>query len=169
MARESNLKEFQEVLARRLREAALEQSDSRLAFESGARRYLVKLDDSGEVLPLPEITRVPLTRPWFLGIASVRGNLVSVVDWAAFGGQPPSSRTAESRLVLLAERFGARCGLVVAKMLGLKSVQGMQRIEASGEEQPWITACHRDGDGGEWWELDLAALCAAPAFLAAAL
>ena len=171
MARQSSLKDFQETLARRLREATLAQPDSRLAFEVGSKRYVVKLDHSGEVLPLPPVTRVPLTRAWFLGLANVRGNLVSVVDWSAFGGQAPVNRSADCRLVLLSERLGVRCGLVVAKMLGLKSLQGMERSDANrtDAEQPWITGCHRDSEGSEWWELDLAALAAAPAFLAAAL
>ena len=38
------------------------------------------------MIPVPPITPVPLTRPWFRGVANVRGNLYSVVDFAAFVG-----------------------------------------------------------------------------------
>jgi twitching motility protein PilI len=169
MARNGNLKDFQEALARRLREAAQSDSDSRLGIEAGSGRYLVKLDESGEVLPVPALSPVPLTRPWLLGLANVRGSLASVIDLAAFAGEPPAAHAPESRLVLLAERFGCHCGLVVARMLGLKDMRGLEPRAAGAPGAPWIGASYADADGAEWRELDLAALAAHEGFLQAAL
>ena len=59
-------------------------TQSLLAFESGGERWLVDLADAGEVLPVPPLSDVPLTQPWFLGIANIRGTLFSVTDLAAF-------------------------------------------------------------------------------------
>jgi twitching motility protein PilI len=169
MARQSSLKEFQEALALRLREAAQTESDSRLGLEAGTRRYLLRLEESGEVLPVPELTPVPLTRPWFQGLANVRGNLVSVIDLAAYAGDASAARSADSRLVLLAERFGAHCGLLVTRMLGLKSMQGFEPRPAGERQSSWLGAVFVDSDGAEWRELDLAALAADKEFLQAAL
>jgi twitching motility protein PilI len=179
MARQTSLKEFQEALAQRLREAARAEPDSRLGFESAAQRYLIKLDESGEVLPLPEVSAVPLTRPWFLGLANVRGKLVSVIDFAAFMGGPPTPRSSESRLVLFSERFDAHCGLLVARMLGLKNMRSLElrAAPAAGTHAaPWLGGVYTENDAGEgrqaaqdWRELDLGALAAHEEFLQAGL
>ena len=168
MARQTDLKAFQEALAEKLRAAALAESASRLGFESGGTRYLMRLEESGEVLPLPEITTVPLTRPWFMGLANVRGNLISVIDFAAFAGEPPLARSPDSRLVLLADKFGTHSGLVVARMLGLKPAKGFTPLPRAEGDAPWVTARCRDEEGVEWREIDLAVLAVAPAYLDAA-
>ena len=169
MARQGSLKEFQEALAQRLREAAQAEPSSRLGFEAGARRYLVRLEDAGEVLPVPEMTPVPLTKPWFLGLANVRGTLVCVVDFAAFCGDPPSVPGADARLVLLADRFGAQCALLVSRMLGLKSLRSLEPLDgASGK--PWLGACYIERgaeDRSEWREIELDALAQDEDFLQA--
>ena len=79
---------------------------------------------TGEVLPVPAITPVPLTKPWFLGIANVRGALHGVVDFAGFIGTGPASAHGsnaggQARLLLLGTRFSEiRAGLVVDRVLG---------------------------------------------------
>ena len=167
MARQGSLKEFQEALAQRLREAAQAEPSSRLGFEAGSGRYLLKLEDAGEVLPVPELTPVPLTRPWFLGVANVRGTLVCVVDFAAFIGEAPTVLGADARLILLAERFGAQAALVVSRMLGLKSLRSLEPAQAS-PGAPWLGAAfaERAGDAGAHWrEIELEALAGDEQFL----
>ena len=64
----------------------------RLAFKAGGMSWLVALPDAGEVLPVPTLTSVPLTRSWVRGMANVRGNLYTVTDLAAFAGASPASQ-----------------------------------------------------------------------------
>ncbi len=90
MAR-SSLREFQERLARRLAEAAGAERRGLLGFQCGGHNWLIELAEAGEILPPPPLSAVPLTRPWFRGLANVRGSLYGVVDFAAFNGQPPIS------------------------------------------------------------------------------
>ena len=159
MTKHGRLREFQESLAARLREAASEPaSGSRLGFHSGARNWLLKLEDAGEIVPLPEVTPVPLTRPWFLGLANVRGTLVSVVDLALFAGEAATQRTPESRLVLAPERFQVRAGLLVDRMLGLRAVQQMGSAGNDPTGVPWMGAAWRDENGQTWHELDMQGL-----------
>jgi twitching motility protein PilI len=172
MARENRLRDFQEALAHRLREAVHSEPASRLGMEAGAQRYLLRLDHAGEVLPVPEISTVPLTRGWFRGLANVRGNLVSVVDFAAFMGEAAPALTTESRLVLLADRFGAHCGLLVCRTLGLKNLRSFEPRELS-PAHPWIGAAYADrsdeAKGRIWLELEIGALAAHETFLQAGL
>src|SRR5437773_5240649 len=76
MAKQISLREFQQGLAQRLREAQTEaEPTSRLGVLAGSTNWLLKLDDAGEMLPLPEFSGVPLTKTWYLGLANIRGVL----------------------------------------------------------------------------------------------
>jgi len=165
VAKQISLREFQQGLARRLREAQAEaEPTSRLGVQAGSRNWLLKLDDAGEMLPLPEISGVPLTKPWYLGLTNIRGVLASVVDFAAFMDGEQTVRTPDCRLLLVAERFHSFSGLLISRMLGLKNVQIMQPAEKAAE-QSWIGDAYRDKDGRLWHELDMAALVAHDDFL----
>ena len=165
MAKQISLREFQQGLAQRLREAQAEaEPTSRLGVQAGNGSWLLRLDDAGEMLPLPEISTVPLTRPWYLGLANIRGVLASVVDFSAFAGGEVTARTPDCRLLLIAERFQSFSGLVISRMLGLKNVQSMQPVE-EGNTRPWIAAAYRDNEGRLWHELDIGALVAHEDFL----
>lgn len=165
MAKQISLREFQQSLAQRLREAQAEsEPTSRLGVQTGNRFWLLKLDDAGEMLPLPEISGVPLTKPWYLGMANIRGLLASAVDFAAFMGGEPTVRTPECRLLLIADRFQSFSGLVISRMHGLKNVQVMQVTEEPAD-RIWVGAAYRDSEGRLWRELDMAALVTHDDFL----
>ena len=165
MAKQISLREFQHGLAQRLREAQAEtEPTSRLGVQAGSRNWLLKLDDAGEMLPLPEISGVPLTKSWYMGLANIRGVLASVVDFAAFMGGESTVRTPDCRLVLVAERFNSFSGLVISRMLGLKNVQAMQPAEMVGERS-WVAATYRDDEGRQWHELNIGTLVSHDEFL----
>ncbi len=165
MAKQISLREFQQGLAQRLREAQAEaEPTSRLGVQAGSSNWLLKLDDAGEMLPLPEISSVPLTRPWYMGLANIRGVLSSVVDFSAFSGGEATVRTPDCRLLLIAERFQSFSGLVISRMLGLKNVQAMQPVEEPAD-RPWIAGAFRDEEGRLWHELNIGTLVAHEDFL----
>lgn len=168
MAKEISLRVFQQRLAERLRDAQAEAAPaSRLGVETAGGHWLLRLEDAGEVLPVPKLWSVPLTHPWFLGIANIRGNLASVVDYSAFMGGLPTPLTPDSRLILLADRFQASSALLVSRLLGLKYLQKMLPVAAAGD-RPWTGPAYRDPadeDAREWRELDITALTRQEAFL----
>jgi twitching motility protein PilI len=83
MSSRVGLREFQENLSRRLAGASAQDNlRSRLAFESGGRLWLLNLP-TREVMPVPWLCRVPLTRRWYCGLVNVRGGL-GMVDLADF-------------------------------------------------------------------------------------
>ena len=136
MATKISLRQFQQDLAQRLSSAKTAPvSAARLGVQCGASYWLIALDDAGEIVPVPELLPVPLTKPWYLGVANIRGGLFSVVDFAAFAGGEPAVRGADSRLVLAGPRFGINAALLVTRMLGLRNARDMQRAnEASAGE-----------------------------------
>ena len=166
MARRTSLREFQQGLVRRLAEAqaASDVPSSRLGVQVGTEHWLIKLDEAGEVIPLPKVAGVPRARSWYRGLANIRGNLYSVVDLAAFQGGELTPPSPDSRLLLVGERFGMNAALLVNRMLGLRNLQQFQASEKE-RRRAWESARYRDGDGREWRELSMAALVYHPEFL----
>ena len=167
MARDRNrLRDFQEGLAKRLRQAAeLPQRQSRLAVLVGDRGYLLNLDDVSEVSPVADIAPAPLTQPWFLGVTNVRGTLYSVSDFAQWLGLHVTSDLNAKRLILLGQRLSkVRAGLVVTRVVGLRLLDEMKAHDAL-LKRVWESASWLDRDGVSWIEVDLEKLAADAEFL----
>lgn len=148
-----SLRDFQQDLVERLKGAADQTtSGTRLGVQAGEMNFLLRLEEAGEVLPLPLVTSVPLTKPWFLGLANIRGNLHSVIDFALFMGGEPTPRTADARIMLVAERYKVNAALLINRITGLRNVQQLAQ-ETQAPSAPWITASYRDAEGYLWQEL----------------
>lgn len=165
-----DLRSFQDELANRFAaRTAAQVESSRLGIACGGLRWLVRLADAAEVIAVPPIAAVPLTKPWFLGLANVRGNLYTVVDFAGFIGREsvvPPGGAAQSRLILFGERGGdLRAGVVVAGVLGLRNLAELEPAPPEANAPDWYGQRWTDADGGAWQEIDLARLAAAPSFL----
>src|SRR5438067_11077590 len=164
-----SLRDYQLALSERLQSAGTgARLPSRLGVQVGGAGWFVGWQAAGEVLPGPPISLVPLARPWFKGVANVRGNLYSVTDFAALLGGESLRLTAEARLLLLNERFHSGAALLVARSLGLRAMEGLTPQPASGS-LPLERAQYSDGDGRPWKELDLAGLLLIVASLQASL
>jgi twitching motility protein PilI len=117
------------------------------------------------VVPLPSLTSVPLTKPWFAGIANIRGTLYSVVDFSAFRGHEPTRRNANARLLLVGARHGINSALLVDRTLGLRSIDDLELIAGEGEKSAWAGEVRQDARGRKWTLLKLRDLLADSAFL----
>ena len=165
-AKRVSLRDYQRELAERLREADSARSASKLGVQVGAESWLIDLVEAGEVIPVPPITAVPLTRAWFRGVANVRGNLYSVVDFAAFLGAGVVAAGEQTRLVLLSERFRSAAAVLVDRSLGLRNPAQLRAREAAAGHAAWLRAEYDDEAGGLWKELDVAELVRDAEFLA---
>lgn len=170
MARRISLREFQQDLVRRLNEAAASDAPlARLGVQIGGELWLVRLEEAGEVIPVPHIAPVPLTRPWFRGLANIRGNLFSVVDMAAFQGGEPTPQTPDARLLLVAERYNTGAALLVSRMLGLRNLQQQFQPRPAASDRAWESGRYVDRDGHLWRELGMNELVYHNDFLQAGL
>lgn len=167
MARKISLREFQESVVAKLQSLATSETSntSKLGVQVGADHWLVNLSDISEVLPMPESTEVPLTQPWFGGVANFRGNLYGIVDFSHFQGGAPTPRGMDTRLLLVHQKFLVNAGIVVSRMLGLRNPELMQRSEVDQTERPWVTAEYQDENGQRWQELNMQVLAEHPQFL----
>jgi len=117
MARTLDLRKYQEDILVRIKDqtrAADANTRNRLGVRAGDRRLLVRLDDISEVLPVPEVHPVPLSRSWFLGMANVRGNLYGVSDLSQFAGGSATTIGVASRILLIHQKYKAHAGCWLA-------------------------------------------------------
>lgn len=165
-----DLRAFQQELATRLAaKTSAQVEQSRLGLACAGAQWLIRLADAGEVIAIPSVASVPMTRPWYLGIANIRGNLYGCIDFAGFLGheaEPAVSGASASRLVLFGPRVGElRAGLVVHRVLGLRNLADLRQADAPAGAPAWYGSCWTDAEGGIWQEIDLALLAQDPAFL----
>lgn len=165
MAARLSLRDYQLEFSARLQRAGTDGlAASRLGVEAGGGAWLVDLTEAGEMIRVPPVSAVPLARPWFRGVANIRGNLCGVVDFAAFLGGETTAVTGESRLLLVGDRFRAGCALLVDRSLGLRKAAEFERAPG-GTASKWARAEYRDAQGRVWRELDVPALVRDPEFL----
>ncbi|MEW5839056.1 MAG: chemotaxis protein CheW [Pseudomonadota bacterium] len=94
-----------------------------LAYRLGDETFVSPLEQVTEVLPVPEITRLPLAQPWVLGVVSRRGELTPVFDFMGLVGRGVVSVT-DSRARLVVVRLGSwSLALLVSESLGLRHFQ----------------------------------------------
>ena len=165
-----DLRAFQQELATRLAaKTSAQVEQSRLGLACAGAQWLIRLADAGEVIALPTVASVPMTRPWYLGIANIRGNLYGCIDFAGFLGheaEPTATGASASRLVLFGPRVGElRAGLLVHRVLGLRNLADLRQGDAPASAPAWYGSCWADAEGGRWQEIDLSLLAQDPAFL----
>jgi twitching motility protein PilI len=160
MSKRFNLREFQQqVLDRLQKQTAGDAQVSELGIRIGDNLWLVDMPDISEVMPLPALTLVPLTKPWYCGVANVRGSLYSIVDVGAYMDNETTQREAQNRVLLLGQRFAFNTGLLVSRVLGLRNTQDWQQYELNGELRL------HDANGQVWRKLDITQMLSQPEFL----
>ena len=168
MANKEALRELQARLADRLHAARTQpRGASWLAVECGGRGLLLPLGEAGEIFALAALVPVAHVKPWFLGVANLRGGLHGVVDLAAFlGFERPGRGRDEARLVAFNAALDTNCALLVDRLAGLRSAEQLSPdTELAQPLPPFVGARFRDDAGRRWQELRLSALAREDAFL----
>ena len=140
---------------------------SGVVFGVGDSRLACNIDRISEILPCPQSTPVPGAKPWIIGLANVRGELLTVVDlsWYMSGVRTPI--TNSSRL-LAASLNKAPIGLLVDEVYGQRHFLESDSVAAElGEESPLhgIASKRHDLGSESWHEFDLDRLFTNPEFL----
>lgn len=138
-----------------------------VVFRIGNTRLTCGIDHVHEFISPPPVTRVPGTKPWILGLANVRGDLVTIVDLPCFLYGERSAMTSRSRL-LAASLRGQAVGLLVDEVFGQRNFVGAEASPAELDESEalheYVKKQYRAGNE-VWRELDLDLLFNTPEFL----
>ncbi|WP_151635757.1 chemotaxis protein CheW [Noviherbaspirillum aerium] len=166
--RRHRLREFQAQLVERMQAASsgTHTQASKLGVLIGETRWLLNLQEAGEIVSVGAVTPVPLTKDWFLGLVNVRGNLISVIDLACFRGMAATRIEKDSRVIAFAPSLSFNCGLLVSRVMGLRNVADMEmQPQPSSADTPWIAQRYLDRDSHVWNELNLSLIVQDPQFL----
>jgi len=169
MAQRISLQEFQANLSERLAQSSSSEPRTLLALETPTENWLVNLADTGEVLPVPTITPVPMTHAWYRGLVNVRGTLCSVVDFSRFQSGAPTALTGTARILLTNARHSNGISLLFSRASGLRSEEEFSTLAEASDARPWIRQTLVDSDERQWLLLDVASLIRTPDFLQAGL
>ncbi len=160
MSKRFNLREFQQGLLERMQvQAGSANQIGTLGVLIGNGNWLIDMADISEVLSLPELTTVPLTKPWYCGVANVRGNIYSITDLGAYLNYGITSKDPQNRVLLLGQKFNFNTGLLVSRVLGLRNSKEWQQSEQNGN------VTYQDSSGQEWQKLDIRELIQQPEFI----
>jgi purine-binding chemotaxis protein CheW len=136
--------------------------ESVIQFALGDIRAAVPLDRAVEIGRHPRITPLPNLPGWLLGVGNVRGEIVSMVDLAAFLGMD-RPRSAHRRRFIVVRNLDMRVGLVVDRILGIRSLEPAGE-SAGGPETTWhrFVCAERVLPGGVLHMIDLESLLSDP-------
>ena len=86
-----------------------------LVFSLGRENYCVDVRQAKEVMKMPETTRVPNVPAFVLGVANLRGEIISILDIHYFFGLEPQGKSQEVR-VIVTDLTGEAVGLRVDRV-----------------------------------------------------
>jgi purine-binding chemotaxis protein CheW len=92
-----------------------------LEFRLAQERYAVETQYVREVYPLKELTPLPCTPPFVLGIVNVRGRILPVLDLKKFFDLPEPGLTDLHRVILV-RGHGLELGLLADATVGVLSI-----------------------------------------------
>ncbi len=167
VGRRARLRDFQSQLMERMQAAksGTHVRANQLGIQIGRAKYLIDLREAGEIVSSGNLTKVPLTKSWYLGLSNIRGSLTSVVDYSLFDGGEPTLQDSSSRVLAFSNSLSFNSGLLVSKVLGLRNADEMDLLdeEKSSDlglsgKKPWVLNRLVDTDGNIWSQLSLSLL-----------
>ena len=172
MSNKQALRDFQGQLAQRLQTAQKTGAEaSWLAVEAGAAKLLFPLNHAGQIFPWAPLQPVPYVRPWFMGVANLRGNLCGVVDLAAFMmGAPDKARSemalSQCWLVAFNPLLETNAALLADRLSGLRTMEMFTESAPAPDGAPaYFGHLYTDNQGVQWQEINLQALSLDASFL----
>lgn len=140
---------------------------SGVVFAIEGTRLACNINRIGEILPCPPSTPVPGAKRWIIGLANVRGELLTIVDLKDFLSGVKTTMTTETRL-LTATLNKAPIGLLVDEVIGQRHFLDSEALDAGLDDDSLLSSVvsHRYDLGSETWhEFDIERLFSNPDFL----
>ncbi len=102
-------------------EATQQREIEMLSFRLGGEEYAVLVADVREVLKMFQLTTVPNTPDYILGVMSLRGTMLPIIDLCRRFGLPAGVQDQKSRIVVVSSA-DEELGLLVDRVTGVFSI-----------------------------------------------
>ncbi|WP_296403629.1 chemotaxis protein CheW [Psychrobacter sp.] len=129
-----------------------------IAFEVAGEKFVAPIGEVAEVISVPEaLTPVPLSKPWLLGIANIRGQLLPIADLAKFVNL--NNKTQQSKLMVI-KHHNLQVGLMVDEVWHIKNFFAHQYVAKSlVTNSPFLPYNHgRFEDSEQSWPIFMPSL-----------
>ena len=90
-----------------------------VGFMLAGQKFVAPMNEVGEILQPPRVTKVPGVRNWVLGVSNIRGRLVPVLDLAGLLGVPSKANWRARRVLVIGQGDNLN-GLMVDAVLGMQ-------------------------------------------------
>jgi twitching motility protein PilI len=141
--------------------------EGRLALRLGHWHLVLSLSEVDEIVNVSRITPVPGVEPWLLGVANLRGTIVSFIDLPMMlSKETHIELTAVSRAVVFHDREWSY-GLLVDDVIGMRHFGSEQEKSLSDDINPNLRPFLSRAFYGEnrtWWQLSIDRLRQSPKF-----
>ena len=122
-------KEKEKILEARTKALAREVKEEELAaeyltvaeFMLANERYGIELNNISEVYPLKDLTPMPCTPPFVLGVFNVRGKIQTILDIKKFFNLPDKGLSDLNKVIIVRARE-MEAGILADTILGIKSI-----------------------------------------------
>ena len=143
-----------------------------MVFEIGGQRLVAPMGEVSEVLTMPEYTSIPLSKPWLLGIANVRGRLLPLTDLAKLLEVSSQLPQMSQRKVIVIDHSTIFSGLIVDKVVGIEQFTREQyRAQTINSDSPFAPYNHGKffKDQQDWFVFMPSLLALDPRYIDAAI
>ena len=141
-----------------------------VGFRVGRIRLVSARAEVREVLTWPGVTSLPGAKPWLLGLANVRSQLLPITDLNAFFGGEPTTIGRSTRVVMV-NHPDIPVGLLVDEVRGFRRFLASDKTETMPDIPQAMTPFLAGAYGNEdemWGVLGLHGLVESAVFLQAA-
>ncbi|TVQ73514.1 MAG: chemotaxis protein CheW [Chromatiaceae bacterium] len=119
-------------------------------FRIHGESLLAPMEQVAEIVTPPSFTRIPGVKPWALGMANMRGNLLPMMDLHGFLYGDNLEFDPRRQRLLVMNHQGVYAGLLVESVLGMKHYWREERLddvpEVDARLQPYLAGACRRGD-----------------------
>lgn len=99
-----------------------------IGFSVSKVECIAKMTEVNEILPVPEMIRVPGVKTWVKGVANIRGSLMPILDMRGFFSGETTVIDKRSR-ILIVNMSGVLAGLLVEEVFGLRRFKEVDKGE----------------------------------------
>jgi len=135
-----------------------------LGFSLLDQRFVSSMDDVSELMRVPQVTRIPGVKNFVMGVANVRGRLMTVIDLALFFGQASKLPRAQRR-VLAIEDEEHLLGFMIDDSFGMQHLPADSFRDSAGEVpdmfRTFVNGAYEVA-GVQWPVLSMSVLAADP-------
>lgn len=149
MAKKESLRDYQDIILKKMDAARMSdvgQMDLLFGFRAANKNFLISGKDVSKLSTPSVLEPIPVSKPWAVGAANIKGSVYSVTDFSVLIG---GNFIVRGKFLILESEVMPGSALLIESLTGLfeqKNI-GEPINDASMKEMPrWILSCHNIAD-----------------------